>query len=367
MAQAVGNTSQSADEDALRNLLGLGSGSPRLNKPSPGPYNQSQQRGSPRANYPASNQEPNLSQSQRPRQPQQQPVQQPVIEPLAPRPQKMAQFDSLAYEAPVQQPAPSNNPQGHSLQYKMQPQHPPPPPHLVQHHHQHHQQQQHRQPPAPAPAQSQQQFVSAPLMPSVLLNKNQSSQPSPPSQARTVATYQSQPSSSHGGQQYGAQQIPQYSPSNPSIQKYGPPPVLRVKSPLSQSHTYGYASSDYSNSNSDVRFGAQSIPPPPVPPVESRPPHLQQTQQQPQQQQAPRQGSGGHIQQAISPRASPQDLSPRQAMDVLNETLKKTSFYQSQGPSATPGTYNRSAPVDRQTFRDYLATCLQVSLYLSGC
>lgn len=356
------STSQAADENELRSLLGLGSQSPSYNKISPAPYHQQpQQLSSTYGTYsPVWQQQASLakSQNQRPQQ------HQPAIEPLAPRPQKLAQFDSLDYEGLVPPPTftHQSSQQAQGTHHQMQPQHPPPPPHFTHHHH--HQpppnQQQHsyqRQAPASATSQ-QQQFVSAPLMPSVLLNKNQTSGASPPVQPRGTAP-QPQTSSSYGGQSYGSHQVPQYSPTSSGFQKYGPPPVLRVKSPLSQSHTYGYASSEYSSS--DPRVGAQSIPPPPVPPVESRPPHAQQ------QQQVPRRSSGDRVQQALSPRVSPQGkqdqaLSVNKAMDILTDTLQKTSLYQSQGPAApSASSYNHSAPVTRQLFRDYLSTCLQVS------
>lgn len=364
MAQVGSSASQAADENELRSLLGLGSQSPRHNKPSPGPYQKPQQQSSSYATYSPASQQASLAQSQRPQQ------YQPVIEPLAPRPQKLAQFDSLGYENLIPPPTFTQQSSQHSqgIHQQMQPQHLPPPPHFIQHHHQSQQQQQPHQRQSTLPTASQQHFVSAPLMPSVLLNKNQTSQASPPTQPRTAVASQPQTSSSYSGQQYGpSHQAPQYSPTSSGFQKYGPPPVLRVKSPLSQSHTYGYASSDYSSS--DPRVGAQSIPPPPVPPVESRPAHTQQQPQQQQQQQAPRRASGDRVQQALSPRGSPQSrgdqaLSVNKAMDVLSEALQKIPLSQSQGAVSAGGSYNHVTPVSRQLFRDYLSTCLQVSTLL---
>ncbi|KAK9895136.1 hypothetical protein P389DRAFT_89061 [Cystobasidium minutum MCA 4210] len=356
-----------SDEDALRNLLGLGSVSPRhQSKPSPGPYHQQlqpspQQRSTP----PVSSHY--LSQSQRPQQ-----SSQTILEPLAPRPQKLAQFDSVEYEPPIQQQqqppyqqqpymaGPPPMAPMHGMSYEHQPTHPPPPPHLAPHHPSHDQHQQpQRQAPMPNPT-----FNSAPLMPSVLLNKKPTGQqPSPQHQQRVLPPPQQQhqqhPAPSFN-QPYSHQQqpaqAPQYSPTNPSFSKYGPPPVLRVKSPLRQSQTFSYASSDYSNS--DTRFGAQSIQPPPVPPVESRP---AQMQQQPQ-----RQNSGERVQQALSPRSSPQrqehPLSATHVMDVLSDTLQKTQIYQSTGSSH----FDRLGPLNKEDFRRQLYGFVQDERFFEG-
>lgn len=172
-----------------------------------------------------------------------------------------------------------------------------------------------RQPqyPAPSAAQrpvptSQQQslpanFNSAPLMPSVILNKN-----------RSASSATKSPSAA-------------LSPAQRS-QNGLPSPVA------------SYAQL--------ARAGAQSIPPPPVPPVESRPAESQALAQSTSQ---------DSFDKALAspPQSVTVPLTANVAMDALNETLKRSHLYQKKDSYA-------STPVDRQTFRSQLVGLLQVRL-----
>jgi hypothetical protein len=94
------------------------------------------------------------------------------------------------------------------------------------------------------------------------------------------------------------------------------------------------------------RAGAQSIPPPPVPPVESRPVESQALAQS---------TSHDSFDRALaSPeKAAPIALTSNAAIDVLNETLKRSHLYQKHDNYA-------SRPLERQAFRSQLVGLMQV-------
>lgn len=292
------NKAAQADEDALRSLLGLSSA-------------MNQQELSGRQTPPHLSQIPQFPPSQPPAQIFNRNFEPPHI---APQPQRVHQFpnyDSPEIERrmlpeqlqqPRQMPMGYGPPQGGPMyQQPQQPQYSsfspphPPEPSFGQ-----------RQPaPRAAPAQAKSNFVSAPLMPSVLLNKNRS---------------------------FGASAKSPNSALSPPQQ-----PQNGLPSP----------NSSYSHLSPQARLGAQSIPPPPVPPVESRPVESQALAQSTSQ---------SSFDQALkSPeKAAPRPLESSTGIAILDEALKRSHLYQKPSNPNQP-------PLDRQAFRGQLVGLMQVS------
>lgn len=186
-----------------------------------------------------------------------------------------------------------------------------------------------------APAQSNHHFVSAPLMPSVILNKARTG-------SSQTAAASSSGSSSSGTAPISPQYQHGYAQPAPILQRAQSPPVLRAKSPLRQSYTY--------------RMGAESIPPPPVPPVESRPIHPHQSSSRDA---SPNRLTANEPAMAAAPQAG---TSSPSALDLLNEQLKKTSLYQPPQPHQAYSV--QPVILDRYAFRTQVMHLLQVRLIM---
>lgn len=246
-------------------------------------------------------------------------------------------------------------------------------------------QQQHRRPPQqqqqrpygnrnqdrnlPRPPAEEHTFVTAPLMPSVILNKNR--------QVSSSATNGSSPRSAP------PPKLPSPITAEPQISQRPVSPVLRASSPLRHSQTAyqalavgeqtnasqqqngslataHHASAEMASLEQMLRAGAASIPPPPVP-EEARPSpttssHVTQSQGPPTRLHENTSNQAAEPSPTALNRSAP--LEPGHALDVLNETLHRGPLYH-----PPPG----ARPMERAMFRDSVVYLMQVSLAVPYC
>ena len=173
------------------------------------------------------------------------------------------------------------------------------PQHPARHEHFHHPMSQTQQP-------EKIHLLPAPLMPSVIQNKNRLA-----NRNNGLADSQHQITQSQQQQPYRDQSFPSSSLLAPSQQS---------------------------------RSGARSIPPPPVPPIESRP-HQQQLEQPTSRRDA-------------YSKDQAHALSPSIALEILDQTIQTSPS--SRLPAARDGMNEAGSKLDRHAFRNHIVTLLQV-------